>query len=275
MSVLAAHAVTVRRENRTVLEDVSVEVRPGEVVGLLGPNGSGKSTLLKAMSGLIKPCLGSVCLDGGNIDGLPRGVLARRAGYLPQSARSEWPLSVRDVVALGRVPFTSLLQRATGRDRDAVERALLRADCLRLADRPVNMLSGGELTRTMIARVLAGEPELMLLDEPVTGLDPRHQLALMSLLRDLVAPPEARGVLVVLHDLALAARFCDRVHILAEGKVIAAGPVAEALTEGTIAHAFGVSVRTLSAGTCSIPVPWQIVRTEPEAETESPGLARL
>jgi iron complex transport system ATP-binding protein len=262
MSCFSADGLTVRLNSRTVLDGVSLSVSPGEVVGLLGPNGSGKSTLLKAMAGLIRPVTGRVCLEEAELAGMRGAERARRIGYLPQGAGSDWPLSVRDVVALGRLPHQPALRNRSVADREAVDRALAQVDCGHLADRPVTTLSGGETTRVMIARVLAGEPDFLLLDEPVTGLDPRYQLELMLLLRRLVARPETRGVLVVLHDLTLAARFCDRVQILSGGRTVTEGPVADALSERAIAEAFGITVRTLREGGLSIPLPWSAAARE-------------
>src|SRR5690606_6968135 len=146
----------------------SLAVAPGEVVALLGPNGSGKSSLLRAMAGLLRPSAGRVLLDGQPLETVARREAARRVGYLPQAARSDWPLTVRHVVELGRQPFLSPLRGLTADDLAAVDFALRLTGCLDLAERPVTALSGGERGRAMIARVLAGDPALLLLDEPVT-----------------------------------------------------------------------------------------------------------
>lgn len=255
MSRLAAEGVRVVWNGRVVLDGVSMRVSTGEIVGLLGPNGSGKSTLLKVLSGLVRPAEGGVCLDGRPIRSLPRSRVAARLGYLPQGAGSDWPLRVRHVVSLGRTPHLSTLQTLGEADRIAVDRALELVDCAHLADRPVTALSGGERSRAMIARVLAGEPELLLLDEPVTGLDPRHQLDMMDLLRRMSATGRRRGVVVVLHDLTLAARFCDRVCLLAGGHTVASGPTAAVLTAPAIARTFDVEVAMVDAGNGPVPVP--------------------
>lgn len=253
---LQARDITLHVDGRTLLRSVGLSVRPGEVVGLLGPNGSGKSTLLRILSRLIRPSAGAVTLNGTPIDELDRRETARAVGYLPQSARSEWPISVRETVTLGRTPFLSPLARLTETDRLAVETALTVTDTADLADRAVTTLSGGERMRVMLARVLAGEPSLLLLDEPVTGLDPRHQLEAMQLLNRLA--DDGRGSLVVLHDLTLAARFCHRIYVLHAGRVVAQGLPGEALDRRTIETAFEVEARRIGSDDDALIVPWSV-----------------
>ena len=253
---LCADAVSLEIDGRRLLHSVCVEVQPGEVVGLLGPNGSGKSTLLRILARLLEPSEGSVRLNGAAIAAQDRRQTARMLGYLPQSARSEWPISVRETVMLGRTPFLSPLSRISGEDRAAVDEALSVTDTTHLADRSVTTLSGGERMRVMLARVLAGNPSLLLLDEPVTGLDPRHQLEAMLLLDRLAR--RGCGTLVVLHDLTLAARFCHRLYVLHEGKVVSKGRPAQALNPATIAAAFEVEARQLGDANEAVIVPWAV-----------------
>lgn len=253
---LSVSGVSQHAGGRALLDGVSLSVRPGEVVGLLGPNGSGKSTLLRILARLAAPSSGSITLNGNPIAGLDRRLTARTLGYLPQSARSDWPISARETVMLGRTPFLSPLTRISEADHAAVENALAVTDTAHLANRTVTTLSGGERMRVMLARVLAGSPTLLLLDEPVTGLDPRHQLEAMLLLDRLAR--DGRGTLVVLHDLTLAARFCHRVYVLHEGRVVAEGPPAEALDAATIAAAFEVEARRIGDGDDALIVPWSI-----------------
>lgn len=253
---LSAREVSLYAGDRALLNGISLSVRPGEVVGLLGPNGSGKSTLLRILARLSEPSAGQVTLNGEPIAGLDRKATARMLGYLPQSARSDWPISARETVMLGRTPFLSPLARISEADHAAVEHALAVTDTAHLADRSVTTLSGGERMRVMLARVLAGSPLLLLLDEPVTGLDPRHQLEAMLLLDRLAHA--GRGSLVVLHDLTLAARFCHRVYVLHEGKVVADGRPAEALDAETIAAAFEVEARRVGDGPNALIVPWSV-----------------
>lgn len=253
MTVLTATDIRVVRDGTPIVDGASLTVEPGEVVGLLGPNGSGKSTLLKVMAGLIRPVSGTVTFDGTELFRHGRRDRARRIGYLPQDAVSDWPLTVRRVVSLGRVPHRSPLRGLSAADADAVTQALGLTDTTHLAHRVVTTLSGGERTRVMISRVLAGQPDLLLLDEPVTGLDPRHQLDLMELLQRVAKGPERKGCLVVLHDLAIAAGYCDRVHVLSRGRTLAGGPKAEVLTPETIRKAFAVDVEMVGTARGVVP----------------------
>ena len=253
---LSADEVSLDIDGRRLLDGVNVTVQPGEVVGLLGPNGSGKSTLLRILARLLDPSAGSVSLNGTDMAAQDRRQTARVLGYLPQSARSEWPISVRETVMLGRTPFLSPLSRISSEDRAAVDEALSVTDTTHLANRSVTTLSGGERMRVMLARVLAGDPSLLLLDEPVTGLDPRHQLEAMLLLDRLAR--KGCGTLVVLHDLTLAARFCHRLYVLHEGKVVSQGRPKQALNPATIATAFEVEARQLGEGNEAVIVPWSV-----------------
>ena len=251
---LTAESIVVTAGRQRLVDTVDLTLWSGEVVGLLGPNGSGKSTLLRVLAGLALPASGQVRLDGLPLGSLPRRRVAATLGYLPQNARSEWPISVRETVTLGRTPYISPLARTSDADRTAVEAAMAATDVQHLADRVVTTLSGGERMRVMLARVLAGQPGLLLLDEPVTGLDPRHQLEAMMLLKRLA--DEGAGVLIVLHDLTLASRFCDRLHILREGRTLSEGPPTTALTPQAVEAAFDVRTRVFDAGSDAVTVPW-------------------
>ncbi len=252
--LLAAQGVRVQVGGSTIVDDVDLRVGRGEVVGLLGPNGSGKSTLLRALAGLIAPDSGAVRLAGQDIATLDRRRAAAMIGYLPQNARSDWPISVRETVTLGRTPYLSPLARPTEEDRAAVDAAMVATDVSHLSARTVTTLSGGERMRVMLARVLAGAPTLLLLDEPVTGLDAQHQLEAMLLLRKLAV--RDCGVLVVLHDLTLAARFCDRLAVLRAGRTVADGLPDDALTPEAIESAFDVSARVFRSNGDTVTVPW-------------------
>ncbi|GGF70492.1 hemin import ATP-binding protein HmuV [Azorhizobium oxalatiphilum] len=234
--ILSATNITVRRGPRTVLHDVSLEARPGEVLGLLGANGAGKTTLLRLLAGLDAPEAGTVRYDGRSAAGIGRAALGRQVAYLAQNGAIHWPLKVEEVVALGRLPHRS--DAAT--DTAAIHRAMERAEVLPFAGRTTGTLSGGERMRVLLARALAVEGRALLADEPIAALDPAHQLDVMELLRDV-----ARGgttVVVVLHDLTLAARFCDRLALLAAGRLHAIGAPMEVLTPGHVAAAYGVEV---------------------------------
>jgi iron complex transport system ATP-binding protein len=238
MSLVEVANVTFGYRGAPVFRDVSFAVGPGELVGLCGPNGAGKSTLLRLLLGLHAPSAGGVTLAGTRLGALSRRQIARHAALLPQDAPADVPLSVREAVALGRLPHLGRLQPETAADLDAVTRALAATDTAALADRPLTELSGGERHRVHLARALAQEAPLLLLDEPIAGLDIAHQLAAMDLLRTSV--DAGRAVVVALHDLALAGRRCDRILLLAGGVLRADAAPASVLTSETLARVFGV-----------------------------------
>ena len=221
------------------LGDVTLALKPGEVTAICGPNGAGKSSLLACLAGLLNPDHGHVSLDGSRLAGLaPRG-RARAIGYLPQQGEVAWNLSAETLVALGRLPWDA------GRDADraAVDAALGALDLAELRRRSVSHLSGGELARVLLARVLAGEPQWILADEPLANLDLAHQLALLRQFKRLAG--EGVGVCLVLHDLAQAMNHADRVVVLDGGRVVADGPPRKALSEATIGRVWKVPVRWL------------------------------
>jgi ABC-type cobalamin/Fe3+-siderophores transport system ATPase subunit len=238
MSFVEVSGVSFAYRDAPVFRDVSFAVGAGELVALCGPNGAGKSTLLRLLLGLHAPSVGRVKLAGTPVAGLSRRQIARHAALLPQDAPADVPLSVREAVALGRLPHLGRLQPETAADVAAVERALAATDTAVLAERPITELSGGERHRVHLARALAQEAPLLLLDEPIAGLDIAHQLAAMDLLRATVAA--GRAVVVALHDLTLAARRCDRVLLLAGGALAADARPAEVFTRETLARVFGV-----------------------------------
>ena len=227
---LAARSLAVAQR----LTDVAVSLEPGRITAICGPNGAGKSTLLQALAGLIEPDRGEVLLGDA---ALPTGrERARRIGYLPQVGEVAWDLSVAALASLGRLPHRD-------RGEPQVAAALAALDLAHLAERPVSTLSGGERARALLARVLAGVPEWILADEPLAALDLAHQLALLARLRE--AAGRGAGVVLVLHDLALAMNHADRVVVLAHGAVAADGAPGEALSEETIARVWGVTARWL------------------------------
>jgi iron complex transport system ATP-binding protein len=217
------------------LDGVTAALEPGQVTAICGPNGAGKSSLLEALAGLLA-VEGELRLGGAALSSLPPRQRARGIGYLPQVGEVVWNLSVRGLAALGRLPH---------RDRGAqpVERALAALDLLDFADRPVSTLSGGERARALLARVLAGEPRWILADEPLAALDLAHQLALLGHLRR--AAESGAGVVLVLHDLALAMNHADRVLVVAKGRIAADGAPALALGEEVITRVWGVTARWL------------------------------
>jgi len=230
-------AVTLAARKLTVAErliDVTVSLEPGTITAICGPNGAGKSTLLQSLAGLIEADSGEVLLGAA---ALPQGPeRGRRIGYLPQVGEVAWDLSVAALVALGRLPHGD-------RDPLPVAAALAAVDVTHLAGRPVSTLSGGERSRALLARVLASEPEWILADEPLAALDLGHQLTLLARLREAAA--NGVGVVLVLHDLALAMNHADRALVLDHGTLVAEGPPADALAEANIARVWGVAARWL------------------------------
>jgi iron complex transport system ATP-binding protein len=239
--MLRANNLWVRRGHRTVLANIDLQLNPGEVLGVLGPNGAGKSTLLAALCGELPICEGSVDLDDRPLAVWPGQERARRLAVLPQSSSLNFGFSVNEVVGMGRLPH------ATGRVRDAeiVSQALSAADALHLAGRSYLALSGGERQRVHLARVLAqlwpgAEGQILLLDEPTSMLDPLHQHTILQAVRDFAE--RGAAVLVILHDLNLAARYCDQLLLLQEGLPHAFGPPADVLTADALAAVYGLQV---------------------------------
>ncbi|MEV0684868.1 heme ABC transporter ATP-binding protein [Nocardia sp. NPDC050378] len=223
---LRATDLTVRRGERTVLEDVDFRVAAGEIVALVGPNGAGKSSLLAALAGELEPTSGTVKLEGHALSHWTHADKARRRAVLPQSHTVGFPFTAREVVAMGRAPW--LHTPAADRDDELIAAALAATDVTHLAARTFPALSGGERARVALARVLAQDTATLLLDEPTAALDIGHQEAVLRLAADRAA--EGAAVVVVVHDLGVAAAYADRVTVLDEGRVAADGPPREVLT---------------------------------------------
>jgi iron complex transport system ATP-binding protein len=218
-----------------ILNGTDLELFQGELIGIIGPNGAGKSTLLRAMAGLLPLERGAVEIDGRVLSSFDRRDLARQIAYLPQDRTVHWPLAARAIVGLGRLPH-----RGGSASDSAIDGAMRAMDVLALADRPISQLSGGEQARVLVARALAQESGILIADEPTAGLDPAHALELFAIFTRLAA--EGRAVVIALHDLTLAARFCHHVVLLVAGRVAASGPTAEVLTPELLSAAFGVSI---------------------------------
>lgn len=237
-AALDIEAVSVRLGGRPVLSGVSAQFAAGQFIALVGPNGAGKSSLLRAIAGL-NPIEGTIRLDGRDAATQTSADRARRIGYLPQGHQTHWPLPVRDVVALGRFPHGARdPRRLAPADADAVETAMRQAGVAQFADRPATRLSGGEKARVALARVLAQEPRILLADEPTASLDPRYQIEVMALLRDIAAT----GTLVIAatHDLGLAARHADRIWVLEGGRAETPAPARDALSPQVLARVFRI-----------------------------------
>ncbi|WP_435610394.1 ABC transporter ATP-binding protein [Streptomyces sp. C10-9-1] len=234
-AALSVEHLTLSAGARRVVQDVSLAAAPGEVVGLVGPNGSGKSSLLRAVYRVLRPDGGRIRVDGDDPWGMSARTLARTLAAVVQDPGAAFDLTVRDVVAMGRTPHKRLLDGDTAEDARLVAAALSAVDAEDLADRGFDRLSGGERQRVLIARALAQEPALLVMDEPTNHLDVRHQLQVLGLVRRLPAT-----VLVALHDLNLAAYYCDRIHVLQAGRIVASGTPAEVLTPRLLEEVYGV-----------------------------------
>ena len=232
-SCLSLQDFTVHRGECPVVDQVSTELRAGDLVGLIGPNGAGKTTLMRGALGLL-PHQGHSSLSA-----LPANVRARAVAWLPQTREIAWPVSVETLVMLGRVPHLGAGQSPRGEDHAAVSDALAAMDLTGFATRPATALSGGEQARVLMARALAQNCPLIMADEPVAGLDPRHQIATLAHLQSLTQ--SGKAALVSLHDLGLAARFCDRLILMDRGQKIAEGPPEDVLTEDHLRRVFGIT----------------------------------
>jgi iron complex transport system ATP-binding protein len=243
MTLLAAENLTVRRGQRMVLNNVCAQLHAGEFVAVIGPNGAGKSTLLAALAGLIKPDAGRVLLDAHALLSRSAVELAQRRAYLPQNPQAEWPLPVKRLVALGHTPNLPMLGSMSPQMTDAVAGALAVTDLLAQRDQAVTTLSGGEFARAMLARAIVGDPDMLIVDEPITGLDPKHAMAMMRLL----STEAKRGKLVVasLHDLTLVGRHATRILALVDGQLVSD---TKALTGELIHKVFGVAAHLSGKG---------------------------
>jgi iron complex transport system ATP-binding protein len=250
MTVLNAAQLNVWIGQSMIVSGVSVAAASGEVIGVLGPNGAGKSTFLRALAGLV-PYQGGVQLFGQEVATLSLDKLARARAYLPQGGAVHWPLSVRALVALGR---HGQRDAETPAGRAAIDRALDDAGVAEFADRNVLDLSGGERARALLARALAAEAPVLIADEPAAQLDPRHHWRCMQVLRA-AAKDRAALVIVALHDLSVAARTCDRVWVLHDGRLAADGPPADCLTQDLLARVFGVDAHIGAADGAAYIVP--------------------
>ena len=251
MTVLALSHLSVSRRGRAVLDDVSFSLGTGEVVGLIGPNGAGKTTLMRAALGLL-PCTGQSSLAR-----LPEAARARAAAWMPQAREIAWPVSVEDVVMLGRMPHHGV-GRPGPADRARVDEAICWMQLDDLRHRAATRLSGGEQARALIARALAQDTPLLVADEPIAGLDPAHQIATMQTFAALAG--QGKSVLVSLHDIGMAARHCTRILMLAEGRLIADGPPGAVLSPARLAGVFGITAWYRDTDQGPVCQPLEVIR---------------
>ena len=265
MALLTTSDLTISFGSKPVVDGVSLAIERGELVGLIGPNGAGKTTLLRALVSLVEPDRGVVQLDGAMISELSGRRRARALAYLAQSPAVHWPLAVRRLVALGRLPHLEPWQAPGADDEAAIDAALAATDIVDLQSRTLGTLSGGERRLAILARALAVGADLLLADEPVAALDPGHQLQVMELLKELTRG--AHAAIVVLHDLTLAGRFCDRLILLHAGRIYAEGRPDDVLNDANLAEVYGVRARFGAAPERYI-VPWE--RIAPSDRTPGP-----
>ncbi|MGH3889284.1 MAG: ABC transporter ATP-binding protein [Pseudonocardiaceae bacterium] len=230
-----AAGVTAVIDSHQIVTSATITVAAGELVGLVGPNGSGKSTLLRCVYRVLRPVAGVVALDGEDVWELSARASAQRTAVVVQEPQSDFDFTVRDMVLMGRAPHKGLLERASEADDRIVDDALARVGADEFADRAFTTLSGGEKQRVLVARALAQQTRLLVLDEPTNHLDVRHQLEVLELVRDL-----GIATLAALHDLNLAAAYCDRLYVLSAGEVVAQGKPEEVLSPDLVESVFGV-----------------------------------
>lgn len=253
MSGLRIAQLNVAIDGRNLLWDLSLELAAGELLGVIGPNGAGKSTLLKAIAHL-QPYTGTIELDAAALNKLTSRQRALRLAYLGQDDSGGWPLYLRDYIALGRLPHRSPWQRSSAADAEAVAAAINQMGLSDLVERRFDQLSGGERARARLARALAVGSSLLLADEPVAALDPFHQLNVMALLRRQCT--QGRSALVVLHDLTLASRFCDRLLLLDQGCVVAFGTPRQVLTPKNLQQVYRVQAMLGEHEQQAFVLPW-------------------
>lgn len=255
MTLLSLDTLHAQLGGRTVLEGVSLDVGAGEFVGLIGPNGAGKSTLLRAALGLT-PSNGGIALAGRDARALSAQERAQYVSYLPQEREIAWSMTVERLVWLGRAPHRAAFKPVSGEDRMAVDKAFRAMEIEEFRSRPANRLSGGEKARVLVARALAQDAPLLLADEPTAGLDPAHQIALMRVFAGLAQA--GRGVVACLHDLGLAARWCTRLVLLAEGRIVADGAPRTVLTAERLRTVYNVETYIADHAAGPIVMPYDL-----------------
>ncbi|MDH5355566.1 MAG: ABC transporter ATP-binding protein [Gammaproteobacteria bacterium] len=241
MSLLKGINLGYQIDDISILKAIDIEVKAGEMVGLIGPNGAGKSTLLRLLTCVEKPGWGEIFYGDNNVDQISVEERAKHIGYLVQGAKAYWPFSVEKTVGLGRIPHQKWWQHSSREDQEKIQRAMEITETLAYRNRIVSTLSGGEQTLVMLARIFATDPQIIFADEPVAALDPYHQLHVMEILRN--HSRDDRAAVVVLHDLSLAARFCDRLYIINHGCLYGSGAPDEIMTAENIAEVYGVKAR--------------------------------
>lgn len=251
---LEASNLSVYLAARAIVDHCDLALRSGELTILVGPNGAGKTTLLRALAGLI-PTQGDVRVNGADIRTLNARARAQQIAYLPQGHVFHWPLSVENIVALGRTPHADAFTQLTAHDRAAIRDAMTATETTSFASHSILSLSGGERARVALARALATNAAIMLADEPTAALDARHQLKIMELLRGIAR--NGGAVLAIVHDLSLAARFADRILVMKNGRIVSDDAPERALTKECVADVFGLSMHRIVTADGTLLIPAQ------------------
>jgi len=266
---LQAQQLSLQLEGNTILQDISFDLQPGELLGIIGPNGSGKSSLLKILAGIISATSGNIALKNQSVERIASASKAQYLGYLEQSTQVHWPLQVDTIVAMGRLPYQKQFRGRSREDEQAITSAIARTEIEALLPRIFTTLSGGEQMRVLLARLFTQAPEIILADEPIAALDPYHQLQVMEMLQQHTQQTQSKAELndesnaqlgsavVVLHDLNLAARFCDRLLLLDQGRMVSCGTAESVLTVENIANVYGVSSHMLDVDGTRIVLPFE------------------
>lgn len=254
MALIDVEKIAFSIDEKVILEDINLQLHQGEVLGLIGPNGAGKSSLLKILASLNDDYSGKVLIKGQPSQSYNRKDLAKIIGYQEQSAPVHWPLPVRRVIELGRLPHQGFSGKLSDVDLQLVEESINKAEVGDLLDRDVSNLSGGERMRVLLARLFAGQHEIILADEPVASLDPNHQIHVMELLAE--HAKSGNAVIVVLHDINLAARFCDRVILLDQGQCVAQDSILSLYESGQLEKTYQMSFHKHDIDDGYIITPW-------------------
>ena len=241
MTEIVAEGLVIARGGRAIVRNVSLRAQSGELVALIGANGAGKSTLLISLAGLLAPEIGTIKMNGRAISSYSRVEIARRRAYLPQSPRCEWPISVERLIALGLTPTLPVFGGLPIAFEARIAEMLTQWDLVPQREQPATTLSGGELARAMLARALVGDPDILIADEPISGLDPKHALDTLARLRDLAR--SGKLVIISIHDLTLAARYATRLVVIDRGRIVSDGRPGDILTADLLRDVFEVEAR--------------------------------
>jgi iron complex transport system ATP-binding protein len=242
MTKIQTEQLALGYNGRSIISGLNFTAQSGEIIGLIGPNGAGKTTILRALAGLMSPRDGTALLDGANIRKLSAAARAQSIGLVPQAETHAWSMSVEDVVIMGRTPHRGWLMPFSSHDRQFVDQVLEKTGLTDFRKRPIDKLSGGERQRVRIARALAQNPKVLLLDEPTANLDIHHQIQVLTLVKELVNQQQLLAIIAI-HDLTLAARFCDRLVLLHEGEAFAVGSPVDVLNPQTLKTVFGIEAQ--------------------------------